>query len=790
MKTSRGITYFPVGVTSDRRPYVKVINWKLIAIIISVLLIATAVTLGVLLGNSEARTVTPTTTVSSDEVFEVLDSRRLSPPVNISVCGCACQCTTELLPLGCQYLQTNLNAGGIFTWHLCQNPELEWANLCSTAEPKINHIISSSSLWPEGVKLSVCMGEFQNHGPNLKFDEYTTTSNIPKSSWMHAHRHVLYPKSVFAVTFPGSHDSGSFDVDGSTLVDVPKNVGVTVPGFGLLSYATLISMAKNVLPAEVKLTIHNWAQTQDVSIYEQLQAGARFLDLRVCYYVDPTTNQGNIYFHHYFVVGSLFEPALDQISKFVSEQAGEVLILEFAEFTGFGAAQYTQLKNLLHEKLHGFMYNSSSVLDYNTTMGDLVSSGQRIIVVERSNNYLDGLHGTIETTWADKPTPAGLINYNNHVMNQWNGNGWKRNNGFLALAWILTADREILMNSFFKPCPKPSTLLELGDLANAVLSNWAHGWTQKKIKPQIFPNIVMIDHFQATTLVDIIIQDLNVQNSSVDELVGISTPVPIIMNYCRCQCAGTLCSHLLQEQDKDILWWKAIGITPAEACSTAQSTANEVLSHRFFTTLSGCTPHVESELMLAKDLQASEQQTITRCGGGTEEGVNPALCSGDSICTSVGRGRPVSCNDCPLGNYTDGGTACTPQLMGKNVCSCRATPAPTSCAGNPQFTNNCSNAPTSTAYCQTSVMGITTTVLCNSCTNEPLGIGTTRCTWENKCKCIEAPGAYDYDTPTQHCCDYDNGNRCYAQSEAACTSIGGTGAGIPWCGQTGLCPSR
>ena len=109
-----------------------------------------------------------------------------------------------------------------------------------------------------------------------------------------------------------------------------------------------------------------------------------------------------------------------------------------------------------------------------------------------------------------------------------------------------------------------------------------------------------------------------------------------------------------------------------------------------------------------------------------------SVCTGDSTYCRKTTGPTVPCNNCPWGNYTNGGTDCSMELVGsEGECNCRLNPRATDCTSN---TDICSTA-SSTAYCEITIGGGLGRITrkCNTCQSDGLPIS---CNMETKlCEC-------------------------------------------------------
>ena len=127
---------------------------------------------------------------------------------------------------------------------------------------------------------------------------------------------------------------------------------------------------------------------QDQNLYQQLQGGVRYFDLRVQsgspqrFYHGPTNSYR----------GPSVNQGLDDVAKFMREEGGqrkEVVILKFSHFRDFNAcpsSDYNTLKENIVNKLGPWLYKDSShpfQASLNSIVGTGVGGGKVIVVVDK-----------------------------------------------------------------------------------------------------------------------------------------------------------------------------------------------------------------------------------------------------------------------------------------------------------------------------------------------------------------------------------------------------------------------
>lgn len=128
-----------------------------------------------------------------------------------------------------------------------------------------------------------------------------------REKWMEEISDDLRGKRINQIFLPGSHDSGSNEID----YDNP---------IGSRGFRFANKLAKHIKIA--KKIINAWTLTQEEYIYGQLLSGIRSFDFRV------SQLDGTYYITHTFTC-DLLEGALRDIKTFMERYPGEVLVLRF-----------------------------------------------------------------------------------------------------------------------------------------------------------------------------------------------------------------------------------------------------------------------------------------------------------------------------------------------------------------------------------------------------------------------------------------------------------------------------
>ncbi|KAM6898073.1 PI-PLC X domain-containing protein 1-like [Lycodopsis pacificus] len=150
--------------------------------------------------------------------------------------------------------------------------------------------------------------------------------------WMSQLPPELHNIPLFDLTIPGSHDSMSYDLDVNSSIIEPDR----------LKRLSKICCARKM--------VRRWAVTQEETITKQLDAGVRYLDLRIARKAcdrDPT----RLYFYHGLYTRTDVETVLRAIHDWAERHPKEILILALSHFQGFDKAIGAQL----HKHLISFI---------------------------------------------------------------------------------------------------------------------------------------------------------------------------------------------------------------------------------------------------------------------------------------------------------------------------------------------------------------------------------------------------------------------------------------------------
>ena len=292
---------------------------------------------------------------------------------------------------------------------------------------------------------------------------------------------IIGGNTLKSITLPGTHDSGTY-----YLTETP------MPGDTSGLYEVIYEVAAELDKSVGELSVE-WGQTQDETFYNQMKGGIRYFDLRSGWY-----NKANEWVTFHFVIGSPVQQLLQNISQYLHDYPTEIVVVEISHFDGYpSAANITTLKNMVLSILGTYLYPVD--LSYSFTISAMVNSGKRAIVTMEQgyDNINIWPPGAIYNTYANTPDIQKMVAFNNQTVQQFMNGTWPGT--LFKISWTLTANAETVTDTVIPF--KPHSLIQLADSGNKVLPSF---WISMKKNNWRMGNILIIDHFEASAIMDTI----------------------------------------------------------------------------------------------------------------------------------------------------------------------------------------------------------------------------------------------------------------------------------------------
>jgi hypothetical protein len=299
--------------------------------------------------------------------------------------------------------------------------------------------------------------------------ELPETQTLEMKNWMGQMAPQIQNHSITEIFIPGSHDSATYHLeqefgknqDISNQLNSFKYAGV---GFAITKVA------------------YSWSRAQGSRIYDQLNNGVRYLDLRVIWRDSKKA---------FYTVHGLYGPSLDdvlgQIVQFLKENPKEILVIQIGDlrYMGQNANQKSEeLAKKLQDKF-GDKLIKKSAHGLQTTIQDIWKGPGRIFLIFNHNKQTSSKNiaqtskfwqqSDINSYWANADNLAALKK--NLDSNLRNRNGAK--NQLFVIQSQLTSSDQTIKNSL-KVLSKGYKSLE--DMAKDVrnqLPKWLSDWRQQ-----------------------------------------------------------------------------------------------------------------------------------------------------------------------------------------------------------------------------------------------------------------------------------------------------------------------
>jgi len=249
------------------------------------------------------------------------------------------------------------------------------------------------------------VGEFTRWAPRSFPDGgLRARASANTSDWMGMHQAQLGHLSLRELLLPGSHDSGAYEL---TTALAPAISGSD-------DMNALIELAEQ-LGLPVNAIITPWALSQRGSVLEQLEAGIRYIDLRICW-------NGTHFLTYHFETGNTIATLLDDMTQFVKEHPKELLVVEAQLWQPDNrtsnhtvpAAAKRLLGQMLVSAFPGMLYPQQPRMD--TPYSTLLAQGQRVLVTVDDALVLEA--GGVDSTGAPWLWPGSQAAWDTGVI--WN----------------------------------------------------------------------------------------------------------------------------------------------------------------------------------------------------------------------------------------------------------------------------------------------------------------------------------------------------------------------------------
>ncbi|MEM1359617.1 MAG: phosphatidylinositol-specific phospholipase C domain-containing protein [Bacteroidota bacterium] len=344
-------------------------------------------------------------------------------------------------------------------------------------------------------------------GGALAPDEPIVDAAAPVTSWIYANRGLLGNRKLNRLVLPGTHDAGTHKLDntwnrGVNDVFAPdtddQKRGLSFLGEGY----------------------HKWAKAQEKSIYQQLNDGIRYIDIRVC--VDKSDRLKTCH----GLYGVPIQEVINDAVKFTNENPNEPFILDFKRFYDWSektrngkedVATYQGIRQSKLDELAGMLERTigprmaPTSLSPESTLNQLLATRRPIIVFwnkARSGNFQSTYlwdRGKMESIWKKGEIRRDKINFYANKLN-----ALRNTTDFISMECQITPSNELYKGAYDFTGSFPFGLENVAAQTNpVVLSYIANEWKNAR------HNIIQVDFYNQTGLINLCKQ-----------LNGVAAPAP------------------------------------------------------------------------------------------------------------------------------------------------------------------------------------------------------------------------------------------------------------------------
>lgn len=309
-------------------------------------------------------------------------------------------------------------------------------------------------------------------------------SAVSGANWMTALANDIANKPLNQLFIPGSHDSATYALEstfgkGQDFSDKINALKITGVGF------VVTSIAKN------------WAMAQDRTIYEQLNDGIRYLDLRVIY----RDSKKDFYTVH-GLYGPKFSDVLTQITRFMKENPKEILIIQVADLNYLGKAgeeeiNHQKLAAMINAAFVNKLVNKSEFAGPSATVGEISRKAKQVFLIYKDKEMADQFDGfwhrktTINDYWPNVDDSARLkAKIDANMKKRTNSDN---QNKFFVTQSQMTPSTATIAKGLIPLGTRYRSLKDMAKDVIKVLPQWIDEWRNKN------PNIIILDFVNAQT---------------------------------------------------------------------------------------------------------------------------------------------------------------------------------------------------------------------------------------------------------------------------------------------------
>ncbi|XP_075855464.1 PI-PLC X domain-containing protein 1 [Microcebus murinus] len=214
------------------------------------------------------------------------------------------------------------------------------------------------------------------------------------ADWMSALSPRLWDLPLHHLSIPGSHDTMTYCLDKRSPISPAQ--------------PRLLQLLAKAAPCVTMPVVLKWSVTQTLDVTEQLDAGVRYMDLRIAHVLGGA--ERNLHFVHTVYTTALVEDTLTEISEWLEKHPREVVILACRNFEGMTQDLHEYLVTCIKNIFGDMLCPRGEV----PTLRQLWSREQQVLVSYEDESCV-GRHCElwpgIPYWWGNKVKTEALIRY-------------------------------------------------------------------------------------------------------------------------------------------------------------------------------------------------------------------------------------------------------------------------------------------------------------------------------------------------------------------------------------------
>ncbi|CAI9548225.1 unnamed protein product [Staurois parvus] len=211
--------------------------------------------------------------------------------------------------------------------------------------------------------------------------------------WMSQLCETLWDIPLYDLSIPGSHDTMTYCLDRYSPLDS--------------RFAKVAAIFRENVPSLTRKIILRWSMTQTLTVAQQLDAGIRYVDLRIAH--RPDIPSPNLYFIHGLYTFLTVEEILNEISDWMTKNPKEILILACRNLQSMSPVHHMHLISCIQR-----IFGSRLCPKYEPpTLRNMWKKGFQVIVSYDNNVALKKVYlwPSIPYWWANTTNKHSLISF-------------------------------------------------------------------------------------------------------------------------------------------------------------------------------------------------------------------------------------------------------------------------------------------------------------------------------------------------------------------------------------------